>query len=151
MLTLAQKRTLCVLHCSLALDALFEVSPISRINMNAEVRCSPDKLLSIQMLHAHFQNFVSDHFSSYEEGMRMAEDINQQMVSDITYRSRSVLRNTAVDCISKLMGPFPKYETELDHFIVGYSNYILSTETKRRIGEWFMSKNRSLFSIWNMF
>lgn len=151
MLTYEQKYTLCVLHSALALDALFEVSPISRINMNAEVRCSQDELLDIQMLHAHFQNFISDHFSSYEEGMRMSETVHMELVNDIKYRSRSVLRNTIIDCISKLMGPNPQYETDLDQFIFGYSMYIPSRETKKQIGEWFASKDRTLYYTWNMF
>lgn len=43
MLTYEQKKTLCLLQNAITLDSLFEISPISRINMNAEVHCAPEK------------------------------------------------------------------------------------------------------------
>lgn len=148
MLTNEQEKDICLLHSAISLDSLFEISPISRFDMSAEVKASPDQLFAMQMLHAHFQNFVSDHFSSYAEGMRLAESTNQQLVKNKIYRSRIVLRSTIIDCISRLLGPNPKCETEMEHFVFGYSTYILSQTTRKAIGDWFMSKDRSLYFLW---
>ena len=151
MLTTEQKRLVCLLHNAIALDSLFEISPISRLNMNAEVKASSYQSFEMQMLHAHLQNFISENFSSYEEGIQLADSIHRQLVGDLKYRSRTVLRETIMDCIVKLMGPTPKYETELDKFIFGYSIHIRSMKTKQKIGDWIASKDRTLFFIWDMF
>ncbi len=151
MLTYEQKKALCLLHNAITLDSLFEISPISRINMNAEVHCAPEKLMDMQMLHAHFQSFISENFSSYEEGIQMAESINKQLIGDLKYRSRTVLRNTIIECIERLLGPNPKYDSTFGQFIFGYSMYLPSRETKNKIGAWLASKDRSLYYTWNMF
>jgi hypothetical protein len=130
---------------------LFEVSPISRINLDAPVHFSQEEMFNMQMLHAYFQNFISSNFTSYEEGMTMSESIHQEVAHDLHYRDRGVLRRTVVGCIEKLMGPNPKYENELDRFVFGYSGRIHSKAMKNAIGDWFEAKDRYLRFMWDMF
>lgn len=149
MLTYDQKQTLCLLHQCLVYDSLFELSPLSRINIHANV--SADTQMHIQLLHAHFQNFIAKSFPSFEEGIRMSGSVSKSTESDIKYRDRSFLRRTVVECIERLMGLNPQYESDIDRFIFGYSSYIPSKAMRKAIGNWFLSKDRTLFFLWDMF
>lgn len=148
MLTQDQKRQVCLLHICVTFEALYQLSPASRFNMNLPV--SNDAVFPLQMIQVHFQNMADKEFTSMQECENIYMPMHSAALKDKKYRDSTYLQDTIIQCISSLLGDKPSTESKLWSFISGYSMYIPNGHLKHAIGEWLHSKDKMLGILWSM-